>query len=136
MIEQYGMALMGGMLVGLSALILLLFNGRIAGISGIVAGAFAAKQGWRWLFLIGMVVGSGVMLYLGQYPIPELVDLHQWPSIAAAGLLVGLGTRLANGCTSGHGICGVGRLSRRSIVATTVFMVSAMVTVYIKRHLM
>lgn len=130
-------ALGGGMLLGLSAALLLVANGRIAGISGIVAGLLKPQKGefsWRLLFVLGMVAGGVLAPLLGvdfpQYS-SELTSL----SLVAAGLLVGLGTKLANGCTSGHGICGMGRLSKRSIVATCVFMAVAIATVFIRFHL-
>jgi uncharacterized membrane protein YedE/YeeE len=129
-------ALTGGALIGLAASLLLLFNGRIAGISGILAGSlFLRRQErlWRLLFLVGMVVGASVYQYVGGdlsgvrtgYPLPLLI---------IGGLLVGFGTRLGSGCTSGHGICGLARHSRRSIVATLIFMVFGGVSVYLVRH--
>ena len=129
-------ALTGGALIGLAASLLLLFNGRIAGISGILAGSlFLRRQErlWRLLFLVGMVVGASVYQYVGGdlsgirtgYPLPLLI---------IGGLLVGFGTRLGSGCTSGHGICGLARHSRRSIVATLIFMVFGGVSVYLIRH--
>ena len=131
-------ALIGGMLLGVSAVILLLANGRIAGISGIFSGLLKPKKGdisWRMLFLIGMIVAGGVASMLGlEYP--DYTISGSFITIAAAGLLVGLGTKIGNGCTSGHGICGIGRLSKRSIVATIVFMLVAIVTVYVRFHLL
>ncbi len=130
-------ALGGGMLLGVSAVLLLLFNGRIAGISGIVAGLLKPQQGefsWRLVFVLGMVLGGLLAPLAGVHFTPEI---SQTPTlgIIVAGLLVGLGTKLANGCTSGHGICGIGRLSKRSIVATCTFMAVAIVTVFIRFHL-
>ncbi|HHZ8296496.1 TPA: YeeE/YedE family protein [Proteus mirabilis] len=126
---------LGGLLIGLAAAILLLFNGRIAGISGILGGVLTTNQqgnGWRWAFLLGMLITS-TLFYLFDKPLTPIIDVSPWQLIIA-GVLVGAGTRLGNGCTSGHGICGLARLSRRSIVAVLVFMVTAFVTVYIQRH--
>ena len=126
---------LGGLLIGLAAAILLLFNGRIAGISGILGGVLTTNQqgnGWRWVFLLGMLI-TPTLFYLFDKPLTPIIDVSPWQLIIA-GVLVGAGTRLGNGCTSGHGICGLARLSRRSIVAVLVFMVTAFVTVYIHRH--
>ncbi len=126
-------ALFGGVLIGLSATLLLALNGRIAGISGIVNGAIQGNEVWRWLFLAGMLLG-GVLYEYGlatqPTPRPELA-----PGIMIlGGFLVGFGTRLGNGCTSGHGVCGLGRLSLRSLIAVLTFLATAMVTVWITRH--
>ncbi|WP_028021817.1 YeeE/YedE family protein [Enterovibrio calviensis] len=132
-------ALLGGMLLGVSALTLFAFNGRIAGISGIAGGLLKPKSSdvlWRLLFLGGMV-GAGLVSPLIGFNYPDFSSLtpSTTPLIAiGAGLLVGIGTRLANGCTSGHGICGMGRLSKRSIVATLIFMGSAFLTVFVRLH--
>ncbi|KXF82589.1 YeeE/YedE family protein [Enterovibrio coralii] len=129
-------ALFGGMLLGLSALILLYFNGKVAGISGIVGGLLSPKRGdidWRLFFIAGMIVAGLAANSMG-IPFPELASTpaDQSSLVAViAGLLVGVGTKLANGCTSGHGICGIGRLSPRSLIATIVFMASAMITVFV-----
>lgn len=125
--------LIGGMLLGLSAVLLLLFNGKIAGISGISSGLLSKiQEKWRWLFLIGMVTAG----YLSSFVIAQPIQLTQsWFILGGAGFLVGLGAKLGNGCTSGHGICGVGRLSKRSIVAVCIFILTAMITVYIRLHL-
>lgn len=131
-------ALLGGMLLGLSAVILLLINGRIAGISGIFSGLFNATKrdvSWRVLFLIGMITAGIVASMLGlEYP--DYTISGSLVTITVAGLLVGFGTKIGNGCTSGHGICGIGRLSKRSIVATIVFMLVAIITVYVRFHLL
>ncbi|MGD1953194.1 MAG: YeeE/YedE family protein [Leptolyngbyaceae cyanobacterium] len=106
-------ALFGGMLIGLSATLLLAFNGRIAGISGIVNGAIWGGEGWRWLFLAGMLLGGLIYEYglaAQATPRPSLAP----GAMVLGGFLVGVGTRLGNGCTSGHGVCGLGRLSLRS----------------------
>lgn len=133
-------ALLGGMLLGVSGLVLLALNGRIAGISGIVSGLLKPRKGefsWRLLFLLGMV-GAGFAANLFGFSFPDFSTLN--PAITplhaiAAGLLVGIGTKLANGCTSGHGICGMGRLSKRSIAATLTFMAAAIITVFIRFHI-
>lgn len=128
--------LAGGVLLGCSAILLLLFNGRITGISGILGGIISAPKRdkpWRMLFVAGMVIGGVLATPYGEMP----VSLNSSPLILAiAGLLVGVGTRMGNGCTSGHGICGIGRLSPRSIVATLVFMAVAGFTVFIRLHLL
>lgn len=131
-------ALFGGMLLGVSAFILLVVNGKIAGISGIIAGSLFAQRSdrlWRILFLMGMVAGGylGVHLFGGYFP--ESLSVSR-STLIIAGLLVGVGTALGNGCTSGHGICGIGRLSPRSFVAVITFMLVAMLTVFINRHLL
>jgi len=129
-------ALIGGVLIGLSATVLLLFNGRIAGISGIVNGAvFGPGRRWRWLFVVGLLLGGWI--YEGAIaPQATPVDAFvPWPMIVGGGL-VGLGTRLGHGCTSGHGVCGLGRLSLRSLAAVVTFLVAGFVTVFISRHLL
>lgn len=129
------MSLAGGALIGLSATILLLANGRIAGISGIYASAITGGSGpwpWRWLFLAGLLVGGGLLFGLMPGSFAVNVDRPLW-AIAAAGLLVGVGTRYGSGCTSGHGVCGISRLSRRSLVATAVFLTTGAVTVTLAR---
>lgn len=137
-LTQYYDGLFGGMLIGLSAALLMGLLGRIAGISGIVAGAMAgpaAERTGRLLFLAGLVLAPG-MLRIAGYTV-HFID-RQSPAalIVAAGLLVGFGTRLGNGCTSGHGVCGLARLSPRSLGATVAFLVTAMFTVYVMRHLL
>lgn len=130
-------SLLGGILIGISAAALLLFAGRIAGITGIVAGALHRQPGdlaWRLWFLAGLLGGGAVLGRL--FPSAFAGTLQQSvPVTIAAGLLVGFGTRLGNGCTSGHGLCGIGRLSRRSLVATAVFVAVAALTVFITRSL-
>lgn len=125
----------GGALIGIAAILLLATLGRIAGISGIVWGAIAGPQrGWRWLFLLGLMAGGALAHFATGLPIPETPATH--PGLAVlGGLLVGIGTRMGSGCTSGHGVCGIGRLSPRSIVATVTFMASGVVTVYVMRHI-
>lgn len=128
------LSLIGGTLLGLSATMLLMINGKVAGISGIVNGVLSPKHNdlyWRLLFLIGMVAGGALSVMVIGIEIPSTESIPTFV-LVIAGLLVGFGTRLSNGCTSGHGICGVGRLSFRSIVATAIFMVVAALTVYIR----
>jgi uncharacterized membrane protein YedE/YeeE len=127
----------GGVLIGLSAVMLMGTLGRIAGISGIASGllAGASDRGWRVAFVLGLVAGPLLLLWLrGDAGIgaPQV----RWPLMALAGLLVGFGTRLGSGCTSGHGVCGMARLSPRSLLATLVFMVFGVVTVFVTRHLL
>lgn len=134
--SQWLFALGGGMLIGSAALMLLLFNAKVAGISGILAGALQQTDAWRWLFLLGLGGGALLAFRLAWVPMPSFATLPAWPLVLLAGLLVGMGTRLGNGCTSGHGICGVGRLSRRSLVATLTFMATGALTVFVSHHLL
>ena len=122
-------ALAGGVLIGLSATLLLLFNGRIAGISGIVNGLFSAGDDrlWRVLFLISMVLSAGFAFHLTPLQFSLREGFPLW-LLLPAGFLVGFGTRMGSGCTSGHGICGLGRLSKRSLAATTTFFLVGLVT--------
>jgi len=130
-------SLAGGILIGLAAALLLLANGRVAGISGILGGLLRPARGdvaWRVAFLGGLFLAPLVWLALRAMP-PAQVD--QSPALlAAAGLLVGLGTRFGSGCTSGHGVCGIARLSPRSLTATACFMAAGIVTVFIARHVL
>ena len=131
-------ALLGGALIGTAALLCWLLLGRIAGISGILAGAAQAQgpeRNWRLAFLAGLVLAPlAFALAGGTLPVP---DATRNPAmLVVAGLLVGFGTRLGSGCTSGHGVCGLARLSRRSLAATGVFMASAVATVFVTRHLL
>jgi uncharacterized protein len=129
-------AAIGGALIGLSAVLLMLSTGRIAGISGIFSGLLTLRgedKGWRIAFLAGLILAPVIAGLLGDaMPTPTLPS--NWVVIAAAGLLVGFGTRLGGGCTSGHGICGIARLSPRSVAATVVFIVTAILTVAVTRH--
>jgi uncharacterized protein len=128
-------ALSGGFLIGISATLLLAFNGRIAGISGIVNGAIdlANRELWRWLFLLGLLGGGAIYEYvLTTSPTPHST-FTPW-AMVAGGFLVGVGTRMGNGCTSGHGVCGLGRLSGRSLVAVITFLTTAILTVFVVRH--
>jgi uncharacterized membrane protein YedE/YeeE len=132
-------ALIGGMLIGLSAVLFMLLNGRIAGVSGIAGGLIMPVAGdwqWRLAFVLGLVAGPLVYMALGGQ-LPEIQFPVSSPSwLMTAGLLVGFGTRLGGGCTSGHGVCGVSRLSMRSLAATGAFMFTGFATVYIIRHAM
>ena len=128
---------LGGMLIGLAAVLLLLANGRIAGVSGIVGGLLSrtpGDTGWRAAFILGLWLGALVYWAAGG-PLFELEFTGTPAVMIVAGLLVGYGTRLGNGCTSGHGVCGIARLSPRSMVATGVFMASGIATVYVMRHM-
>lgn len=130
------LALLGGVAIGLASAVLLLFNGRVAGISGIAGGLLAPARGdtdWRLAFVGGLVAG-GFLLHAiapGAIGPPAATDLGV---VLAAGLLVGFGTRLGNGCTSGHGVCGLARGSVRSLAATLTFMAAAAATVFVVRH--
>lgn len=131
-------SLFGGMLLGVSATLLLLLNGKIAGISGVLTGLMTPKKrdyAWRWLFVIGMVSGGLVGVYFLGAEVPKEYQTSI-SMLIVSGLLVGIGTRLGNGCTSGHGICGIGRLSVRSMVATVVFMFVAAITVFVRLHVL
>lgn len=129
-------AAVGGALIGISAVLLMLLTGRIAGVSGIMAGLLqrpGSGWGWRLAFIAGLVgaplAGALIGIRLQEPAVPM-----GWAVVVAAGLAVGFGTRLAGGCTSGHGVCGIARLSMRSIVATMVFMATAMLVVFVARH--
>jgi hypothetical protein len=128
-------ALLGGILIGISATILLAFNGKIAGISGIVNGAiqFKRSETWRWLFLVGMVAGGALYEY-GLAPQPTPTSTFAPWAMVLGGILVGIGTRMGNGCTSGHGVCGLGRLSVRSLAAVLTFLATGFITVFVTRH--
>lgn len=126
-------ALAGGMLIGLAAAMLIMFNGRIAGISGILSGWLVQpRSGWRLAFLLGLIIAPVLWSWLGTLPAKHAIH-NPW-QILLAGLLVGIGTRLAQGCTSGHGVCGLARLSPRSLLATVLFMAAGFVTVFLLRH--
>ena len=128
--------LLGGLLIGLAVALTLLLNGRIAGISGIVGALLnpkAGDSGWRAAFVVGLPLGALAYILVAGGPAP--VDmLASPPAILVGGLLVGFGTRMGAGCTSGHGVCGLALLSWRSAVATAVFFVVAMLTVFLTRH--
>ena len=128
-------ALAGGVLLGLASALFVLLNGRILGISGIVGGLLrprAGDLGWRLAFVLGMLVAPG-LYWLVVGPTQPRIDAN-WGMVVIAGLLVGVGTRYGSGCTSGHGVCGLSRMSPRSLVATMAFMGAGFVTVFLIRH--
>jgi uncharacterized membrane protein YedE/YeeE len=129
-------AAVGGALIGLAAVMLMLLNGRIAGVTGVFAGLIdptGSDRAWRATFIVGLIAAPLSAVLLGfAMPVPHMPT--SLIAVAGAGLLVGYGTRLANGCTSGHGVCGIARLSPRSITATVVFMLAAIVVVALTRH--
>jgi uncharacterized membrane protein YedE/YeeE len=131
-------ALIGGAAIGLAAALLLWLNGRIAGVSGIAAGLWsgeAAQWGWRLPFLVGLAAGAAAWVALaGPAPAPRPA-FPPW-ALALAGLLVGYGSALSGGCTSGHGVCGLARLSVRSLAATAVFLAAGIATTFVVRHLL
>lgn len=137
--EAWMRAAAGGALIGLAAGLMVIFNGRIAGISGVLGGLLfkpaAGDRSWRSLFLGGIVVGA-ILLALLVPSLPGAQLQTGWVGMAVAGLIVGYGTRLGAGCTSGHGVCGIARLSTRSIVATLTFMAFGALTVFVMRHLL
>ncbi|HEL7748896.1 YeeE/YedE family protein [Stenotrophomonas geniculata] len=134
-------AVAGGALIGAAAVLLLATLGRVAGISGIAAGSLRAakgERGWRWAFLLGLLTAAGLVLLWQSVPeaspqVPLRDALPAW-QLVGAGLLVGFGTRLGSGCTSGHGVCGMARGSKRSLLAVLVFMACAMLTTFLIRH--
>ena len=134
---EYTTPLVGGLLIGTASVGMLLFLGRITGISGILWGAITAQpdNSWRWLFLLGLLLGPLLYHSLSGAPYPAASPLQWWHAVAG-GLLVGFGVKLGCGCTSGHGVCGIGRLSLRSLVATLTFMFTGFVTVFVTRHLL
>jgi uncharacterized membrane protein YedE/YeeE len=128
--------LIGGLLIGLAAALLLLLNGRISGISGIVGGLLVRKSsevGWRVAFVAGLLLGALAYVLATDDALPVRMQASL-PVLVAAGLLVGFGTRLGSGCTSGHGVCGIARLSKRSIAATAIFFGVAILTVFLTHH--
>jgi uncharacterized membrane protein YedE/YeeE len=130
-------SLAGGMLIGVAALALLIFNGRIAGISGILGGLLRPARndiGWRIAFLAGLV--GAPLVFALVAPLPQVQVSASYAVLVVAGLLVGAGTRYGSGCTSGHGVCGLSRRSPRSLAATLAFMLAGFVSVYIVRHLL
>ncbi len=129
-------AIIGGAMIGIASSMLLVLSGRLAGISGILSGLLPPKRGdmdWRILFIGGLVLGT-VLYQVFAGDTYEISFSLGWPAIVIGGLLTGIGTRLGGGCTSGHGVCGLGRLSPRSTVATVTFIVAGGLTVYIVRH--
>jgi uncharacterized protein len=130
--------LIGGLLIGLATVLLLLFNGKIAGISGVVYGLLTRKGQaveWRAVFIVGMLLGAFIYVLATGASLPVYVQASL-PVIVIAGLLVGFGARLGSGCNSGHGIAGIARLSRRSIVATLMFFATATITVFVTQHIL
>jgi uncharacterized membrane protein YedE/YeeE len=130
-------SLAGGILIGLAATLLVLMNGRIAGVSGIVGGLLGPRKGdvsWRIAFLAGLI--GAPVVYALFHALPEVRVVAGPAGLIGAGLLVGIGTRYGSGCTSGHGVCGVSRLSPRSLAATAAFMLTGFATVFIIRHLL
>ena len=128
-------ALLGGALIGLSAVLLLWLNGRIAGISGILYGLFTRQsdeRNWRLLFVVGLVLGGVIYQVVTNAPLATRTGFSL-PILIVAGLLVGIGSRLGSGCTSGHGVCGISRLSQRSVLATITFITTAIITVTVVR---
>lgn len=129
-------ALAGGMLIGLATAMFVLLNGRIAGISGVLGGLLKPVRGdagWRAAFIVGLVAAPWV--YAAYQAVPAVQIDAEYGALIAAGVLVGVGTRYGGGCTSGHGVCGLSRLSPRSLVATATFMGAGFVTVFLTRHL-
>lgn len=130
-------ALIGGVLIGVAVATLVLVNGRIAGVSGIVGGLLRFKTGdtaWRAAFVMGLIAAP--LLYRSFTSLPEIRIDAEWPTLMLAGVLVGIGTRYGSGCTSGHAVCGLSRLSPRSLLATLTFMGTGFVTVYLVRHVL
>ena len=128
-------AAIGGAVIGLAAALLVLVNGRVAGISGIVGAMLRPRTGdvaWRVAFVGGLLLSP--MVYAAVAAAPSATIAASYPALIVAGLLVGIGTRFSGGCTSGHGVCGLSRLSPRSLVATLAFMVAGFVTVFVVRH--
>ncbi len=128
-------AIAGGVMIGLSAALFVLANGRVAGISGIVGGMLKPRAGdvaWRLAFVAGLLLAPGAYATFAAYP--DATIAADYPVLIVAGLLVGLGTRFAGGCTSGHGVCGLSRLSPRSLAATLSFMAAGFLTVFAVRH--
>jgi uncharacterized protein len=131
-------ALAGGALIGLAAVLLLWLNGRIAGVSGVAAGLWFSVRGerlWRVLFLVGLVLGTAAWLLLSGQAAPRREGFPA-AALVVGGLLVGYGTSMAGGCTSGHGVCGLARLSLRSLAATATFLVVALATTFVVRHVL
>ncbi len=131
-----GLSLAGGLVIGVAASALILFNGRIAGISGILGGLLGTPHSdtsWRIAFIAGLVGAPVLASLMGKSIAPDIQA--GWGEIVFAGFLVGIGTRYASGCTSGHGVCGISRGSIRSLVATATFMATGFLTVFVQRHL-
>ena len=136
-LDSWMRAAIGGGMIGLAAALMIVFNGRIAGISGVLGGLILDRNEqetpWRVLFLAGLILGA-LVVGLARPELAQAALNTGWGGMIAAGLIVGFGTRMGSGCTSGHGVCGIGRLSQRSIVATFTFMAAGFATVYVTRH--
>ncbi len=134
--ETYLNGLIGGVMIGTAAMLLMMSIGRIAGISGIFFNGLKSPNSniWALLFVAGLILGTGLVQAFSSTPAPEVSS--PLPLIIIGGLIVGFGVKLGSGCTSGHGICGIGRLSTRSIVATVTFMASGILTVFVRLHLL
>lgn len=131
-------ALIGGLMIGSAAALLLWVNGRIAGVSGIAWNLIARPRedsGWRLAFLAGLVLGAVIYRLASGDTLVVTIEAS-WPVLVLGGVLVGFGTQLSGGCTSGHGVCGIARLSARSVFATLMFMATGMATVFVVRHLL
>jgi len=129
-------AVIGGVLIAVATAMLLFFNGRIAGISGIIGGLLRPQEGnlgWRIAFVLGLVLAPAAYRLFAE--MPQIQIEASWPILVVAGVLVGVGTRYASGCTSGHAVCGLSRFSPRSLAATAAFMAAGFVVVFVMRHL-
>lgn len=128
----------GGLLMGLSAVVLMSGIGRIAGVSGIfgvvISGRWTGENSWRWLFIAGLIAGTALTALAVGLDVSSISFPGDLLTMAVSGLLVGVGTAMGSGCTSGHGICGVSRLSPRSLISTAIFFGVALVTVFLLRH--
>jgi len=137
-LSDFVLAIAGGVFIGVSAVLMLLFIGRIAGICGIafsLLDSHQIKKPWRWIFLLGLILGPILVHQLYKLPIPD-APTDNLPLLIIAGLITGFGTKLSNGCTSGHGVCGIARFSSRSIVATITFMLFGLLSVYVLKHVL
>lgn len=135
--QEWINALLGGLLIGTSVSLMLLLNGRVTGISGIINGTLSPVKGdtlWRVLFIVGLFLGGVVMGQINPNVFTNTIEVSSWTTVVA-GLLVGFGTIMGSGCTSGHGVCGISRMSPRSLVATVVFMAAGIAAVFIFRNL-
>lgn len=130
-------AILGGSLIGVAAVALMALHGRIAGMTGILTGVILPRGDWSWrpAFLLGAIVSPGAIMLVTGAPIPLQADLPVW-AIVFGGLLVGIGVTFGGGCTSGHGVCGMARLSARSFAATLTFMAATFITVFVVRHIL